>query len=240
MTTVRELIQDAAIEAGIQDPNESMSAEMSAHALRVLNRMLDAWSTEDLMVYTEERNVYALTIGQQDYTIGVGGNFNVARPVQVTRCSAILSGQTPVVEIPIPILLTQDWQGVAVKTTTGSFPTSVYITGDYPLQKLSMWPIPSIACSIAIYSWGQLLAFSAITDTVQFPKGYADAIVYNLAVRLGNSYGRPLRPDIAGLAQQAKSRLRTINAEPIKIGSDSALTGNTSNIGVRSFGYVVD
>lgn len=238
MTKVRELITDALIELGVIDPTQSLDANMAEHALRVLNRMLDAWSSENLMVFTENRNEYALALGKQTYTLGVGGDFNVARPVQITRLSVLLN--TGTLELPIPILLTQEWQRVSIKQLPSSFPTAAWITGDFPLQSIWVWPIPAVACSLVLYTWGQLLAFTSLDDTVQFPKGYADAIVSNLAVRLAATYGKQVSQSTGMLAQVSKSRIRTLNSEAIYIGSDPALTGNSSTIATRTFGLVVD
>ncbi len=55
MTTVREICTDALIELGVLDPSEQMDGSSAAFALRTLNRLLQVWNTEDLMVYTVNR-----------------------------------------------------------------------------------------------------------------------------------------------------------------------------------------
>lgn len=241
MTTVRELIFDALIEIGVCDPTMALDANMGEHALRVLNRMLESWSNDDLMVYTENRDVYALTAGLQEYTLGGSSNFNAARPINITRASILLTATTPNVEVPIQILLTQQWQNVSVKVVNGGFPTSVYVTGDFPLQKLIFWPVPQISCSAVIYSWGQLLAFSDITDTVSFPKGYSEAIVSNLAIRLCPTYGKQPSAATAGVARSSVDRIKCINNEPIYVGCDSPSRRSSGySKAIQSFGYIVD
>src|SRR5574340_330742 len=105
MTTVRDMLTDALIELGIQDQSEAISADKATSALRALNRMISAWNTEDLMVYTVDRSVFTLTAGKQAYTIGAGGDFvttNPIRPAQIDMASVLVTSGSN--EIPIEIL----------------------------------------------------------------------------------------------------------------------------------------
>ena len=239
MTKVRDLINDALSEIGVLDPTMAADANMANHALRILNRMLESWSNEDFYVYTENRQELPLTTGLQNYTLGDGADFNFPRPVVVTRASILMTGTTPAPEIPIPILTTQEWQDVCVKVVQGGMPTSVYLTGDYPLQKVIFWPIPTIPCSFVLYYWGMLSAFASINDNVLFPKGYEDAIVSNLAVRLCPTYGRAVPQLTLANASASRHRLRETNFEPSYIGTNPlGVSGSTK--GIRSFGYVID
>lgn len=242
MTTVRTILSDALSEIGVLDPTMTMDADMASHALRMLNRMLEAWSAEDLLVYTMDRLTFPLTIGTQDYTIGTGGTINTPRPVQIERASILLTSQNPTqpVEIPIPILNTQQWQNYSVKNISSQFPTAVWLTGDFPLQKAYFWPIPQSQVSVIFYQWGLLDTFTSVNDAVEFPRGYEEAIVSNLAVRLCPTYGKQIPQATAILAQSSKNRLRTLNEEPIYIGSDPALLGISNTMAIRSFGLVVD
>ena len=240
MAKVREMIQDALSEIGVTDPTMSVDATTANHALRILNRMLESWSNEDFYVYTENRQELPLTSGRQDYTLGDGAFFNFPRPVVITRASILITGTSPSPEIPIPILTTQEWQDVTVKQITGGFPTSVYITGDFPLQNLVFWPTPNVPCSFVLYYWGMLNAFTSLNDDVLLPKGYEDAIVSNLAVRLCPTYGRAVPQLTLANASASRHRLRETNAEPHYIGIGSYQSGVSSLKAIKSFGYVVD
>ena len=249
MAIVKEILTDALIEVGILDPTLPIQADMANHALRTLNRMLDSFSVEDLMVYTENRDVYPLQIGVQRYEMGPASDpqldppitLSTTRPSNITRLSVLLTQSGPLPpEITIPILNTQEWQAVVVKNTVGGFPTSCYITGDFPTQNLYMWPIPQVQCSLVVYTWGILSRFDSISDVVNFPKGYEEALMYNLAVRIASAYGRQASPTTVEMARQGKARLRELNTENIYIGADSGLLGNNTGIAVASFGMVVD
>lgn len=241
MTTVRSLIEDALIELGVQDPSESMGADRAAHGLRVLNRMISAWDTEDLMVYTVDRPVFNLVAGKQAYTIGVGGDFVTTmpiRPAQIDMASILVTAGSN--ELPIEILNDEQWRDVVVKNTSGSYPLQMWSNGNYPLNTLSFWPIPSAAYQVVLYIWGQTSEFPDVNQAVTLPQGYEEAIVPNLSARLAPSYGLQASPSTTELARAAKARIKKMNWEPTYRSVDSALAGVSSNVGQRSRGYVVD
>lgn len=241
MSTVADLIQDALLELGILDPVETLSAQEANIALRWLNRMIGQWNSEGLMIYTVDRQVFSLTVGQQSYTMGPGGNFNVARPVFVKMASVQNPALTQPVEIALQILTDEEWRGMAVKNTPGTFPTCMWANGNVPLNTLYFWPIPQSVYEVVLYTWGQTSAFSAVTDTVVFPPGYEEAIVTNLAVRLASGYSKQPSPDLVNRAMQAKALIESFNLEPLFTSADSALLSRGGNsIATRSFGIVVD
>lgn len=242
MTSVADLAKDALIEIGVIAPNEPLTADDGNQIMRVLNRMIGQWNIEDLMIYTLDRQIFTLTANQQSYTMGPGGNFNVARPVRIQMASVLNTNATPNNEIPIDILTDEEWRGIGVKGTTATFPTKLWRTGNVPLDTLWLWPVPQdTTYQLILYTWGQTTAFTDINAVVYFPPGYEEALVTNLAVRLASSYGRPVDQVLFARAQQAKSLVEGINLEPLFTTVDAALLGNGgTNRAISSFGYLVD
>lgn len=239
MTTVRDILQDALIELTVLDPNMPISADDAARCLRTLNRMLDAWQTEELMIYSTDRASFSFVAGQQSYTIGVGGNFNTTyavRPGQIDMASVIMNG----VELPIEIMNDEQWRDVTLKSVSSTFPLQMWSNGNYPLNVLYFWPIPTMVNTLILYLWNQVTAFPSVNSTVTFPQGYEDALVLNLAVRLAPGYGTQASPTTIDLARQAKARIKKLNWEPTYRSVDSALAGTHQSVGQRSRGYVVD
>lgn len=236
MSTVLDLLSDAHIEIGAQDPTEALDNSKASYALRVLNRMIQKWNIDDLMVYSLDRNVFNLTAGKQTYTLGTGGDFNMARPVRVSMVSVLLATG---VEIPIHSFSDEEWRGIAVKSTSSIFPTGVWIKGDMPLNNLSFWPVPQDSTvQVVIYNWHQISDFTDFTTVIQFPNGYEEAIVTNLAIALSNSYGIQPAPSLQARAADAKSKIESLNVDPIAVSFD--FTGGRGDIAIRSFGLVVD
>ena len=244
MTThVRDLITDSLLELGMLDPSEDVSAGAGNSALRELNRMVSSWANDDLMIYTVDRRTFAMVANQQDYTIGVGGIFNTpypVRPGQINLVSVILNG----VELPVEILNDEQWRDIALKapyqTVPSTIPLYMWADGNYPLDGLHFYPVPTGPIPLIMSVWGQITAFGSMNDVVTLPQGYEDAIVKNLAIRLGPQYGVQASPATMALAQSSKMRIRSQNWEPTYRSVDPVLAGVGSNIGRRSRGYVVD
>lgn len=242
-TYVRDLLIDALMELGVLDPSEAIDAGAANSALRELNRMVSSWANDDLMIYTVDRRTFAMVANQQDYTIGVGGTFNTpyaVRPGQINLVSVILNG----VELPVEILNDEQWRDIALKgpyqTVPSTIPNYMWADGNYPLNGLHFFPVPTTAVPIIMSVWGQITAFVSVNDTVTLPQGYEDAIVKNLAIRLGPRYGIQVNPATVSLAQASKMHIKSQNWEQTFRSVDSALAGVGSNIGRRSRGYVVD
>ena len=234
MTKVREIINDALIEIGVVDPTEAMDANQAAYGLRVLNRMVQKWNTEELMVFTVNRNEYALTANKQVYTIGTGGDINISRPVRIQMASALLSSG---VEKSIELLNDQEWRDLNLKSTPSTFPTKMWITGNVPLNSAYLWPIPQDATAkLVLYTWGKTDNFAGLNDDVVFPNGYEEALVTSLAVALSNSYGASPSPTLMTRAADAKSKIQSLNVDPLYM--DCGYGGGS--LAIRSFGMVVD
>lgn len=239
MTTVRDILTDALLELGVIDPSETISAGAAKTALRGLNRLVESWANEDLMIVTKDRLTFGLVGGQQSYTIGVGGDFNTTYPVrpgQIDLVSVVVNG----VEIPIDVMNDEQWRDVTVKTTPSTFPLQVWANGNYPLNVLYFWPVPTAVNPLVMTVWGQIVDFASINDDVTLPSGYEDALVYNLAVRLAPQYGKEISPITASLAQSSKAMIKRMNWEPTYRSSDGYFSGGMNTIGQRSRGYCID
>src|SRR6266699_7095490 len=98
---------------GILAAGETADAGEMADNLMVLNQMLDSWNTERLMIFTLLISEFPLVAGQQVYTLGAGGNFNIPRPSRIERMSIVnLANPAQPLELPMEMLSDEDWQTV--------------------------------------------------------------------------------------------------------------------------------
>jgi hypothetical protein len=201
-------------------PGQGPNTDDSADALFVLNAMVEAWNIDRTAIYTIRRDVYNLTGGQQVYTIGPGGDFNVARPLQIENAGLII---TDGVEYPMALMDSDGWARINVKNVGSNFPEGLYNDKAFPISNLSLWPMPQTGFQLALYTWSVLAQFSAVSDEVVFPPGYADALRYNLAVRLGIEWGRPARAEVLDLARTSLARIKRKNLPRPLLGMDPAL-----------------
>jgi hypothetical protein len=219
--TVRELVSDSAILIGALASGETLPAAEAVDAFRALNRMLDSWSLEKLILYARTSETFPFVASQQTYTMGTGGNFNTARPLAI-EVAEVLDGTT---NIPIEIIGLDKWTRIPDKTTTNTYPKQLYYELTNPLATLKFWPVPSTTKSVVLHSWKALTQFASLNTTVALPPGYEDALISNLAVRLAPMYGRTVSAELAAIASETKSNVKRSNSKPYLLFADPALVG---------------
>jgi len=222
MATASDIITSALKLAGILADAELPSISDANQGLSVFNDMIDSWNAERNAIFTTRTDDFPYVLGKQSYTLGTGGDFNIPRPARIDAMSTILlTDPSNPVEVPLTLFTVDDWQTkVPVKKVDGSFPLICYDTGDFPLRTLNFWPIPTQQQnSVRIYSW-QALPAQTLLAQVSFPPGYAEAIRYNLAVRIGAEFAAPISATVATLAIQGLARIKTMNAPDLELQSD--------------------
>lgn len=238
--TAQTLISAALRLIGALAQSETPPAGDLQNGLEILNGMVDAWRAHRLMIFANSRNVYTLTAGQQDYTIGPsGGTFTVTvRPIYLTNASVIVASGASSVEIPIDLWTDEDWAQQRVKTVQSTLPTAVYYNETFPLGTFSFWPIPSGAVQVALY-WPEPMAqFADLATDYDLAPGYPEAIKYNLAVRLCPEFGRTLDQVVLGLAGESMGVVKRANKTLYDMRVDPALVGGVTGRG--TYNYLID
>lgn len=217
---------------------ETPSGAESTDALMILNQMLDTWNADRLMIYTIKIEDFPLTVGQQTYTMGAGGNFNTARPARIERMGIVsLNNPAQPLELPLEMLTDTGWAAIPVKVIQSSLPQKVYDDGAYPLRNLNFWCIPNVAVNARIYSWNALSQFADLTTDYTFPPGYLRALRYNLGMDLAPEFGAIPSPSVAATAQASKAAIESINAPLIESHCEAALVGSG---GKRIYNWLTD
>jgi len=220
------LINSALRLIGVLASGEVPSAAESSDALLIAQQMMDSWQAERLNIFTINIAEFPLVPGQQTYTLGVGGNFNTARPAKIERMSIVsLLNPAQPLELPLEMLTDAGWQAIPVKLISSTLPTQVYDDGSFPLRNLSFWPLPSIVDNVRIYGWQALNTFPDLTTNVTFPPGYAKAIRYSLAVDLAPEFGVEVPAVVAAQAQLSIAKLKSMNAPLVESRLPSELVG---------------
>ena len=213
---------------GVLGSGEVPSAEEANDSLAVMQDMIDSWNAERLMIYNIQRLLFSLTPGQQIYTCGPGGDFDIPRPSEIDAFG-IISLQNPAqpLELPMEDMNLQQYQELPVKNITSTLPLYVYDDQAFPLRNIFVWPIPQIAVQMAVYPWASLTSPVALTDTLAFPPGYARAFRYNLAVDLAPEF--PVVPaqvlqSVQQIALDSKRIVKAANAPTLYLRCDPALS----------------
>lgn len=225
---------------GVLAAGESIDIASANDALMVLNQMIDSWNADRLTIFQVASNDFPFVLGQQTYTLGSGGDFDMTRPAKITGMSAILlNNPTNPIEVPITMYTVQDWQlKMPVKNVDSSFPQVCYDDGAFPLRNLNFWPIPTLQQNnVRIYGWLPLLLVSSLNASIVLPPGYAEAFRYNLALRLAPEFNMAtIPPAVQGIAVESLARLKTMNAPELELRSDLIATEAGYNYRADLFG----
>jgi hypothetical protein len=242
MATVKlNIIRPALRLAGIMGaPQRVASASQNDEAFDVLSSYIDALITERLLSYYEIRSEQTLVAGQQDYTVGPGGDFNIDRPMTLDRASILLNaGTNNVSELPLGILTYELWQYITVKNIGSNPPTKVYYEPRFPLGVLHFWPYPSVGTQMVLYVRNQVAQFANLNSTVSFPPGYLKFLQYGLALELANYYGKKsaMSPEARETAKEARAWVKRLNILPLDIRVDPALVATQQPFNIYSGDY---
>lgn len=231
MSTALDLITDALKNLGVISGTETPSADEASDGLTALNRMLDSWNAEHLMIYQVQSAIYSLNPGQMIYQIGPSAtDFVTTRPQRITNANIILNNVSPPTRTPLDIIDSDQWAAIRQQVIYSSIPQVLYNDNAYPNANLYLWGQPSANLQLELYTWNQLTQVVNLTDDVTLPPGYEEAVLYNLAVRMAPQMGDravTAMQAITPLANDAKARVKSMNNLTPKMVSDPAvMSGN--------------
>lgn len=210
---------------GAVAPGESVPASEATDGLATLNRMLDSWSNESLIIHAPVREVFSITASDGSYTMGTGGNFDTPRPIGIDRVTVKKTSGSTVIEYPVRIIRNaEEWSRIRQKELLTPYPEYVYLEETFPLTTLNLYPVPSASDSLVIYSRKPLSQVSTIAADLSLPPGYSRAIIFNLAIDLAPEYGRSTSQEVASIAMESKAAIKRTNDKPGYLRVDSALT----------------
>lgn len=208
--TVTQLIVDSLEEIGVVAAEQPLNDADAAKALSVAQTMHDTMQADRLMLFETLRSTFPLVAAQASYTIGSGGNVNVARPSWLTYVGVTPVGDTTELEVtPYPDRKAFDAE--RLKTFTDAYPSRYWFEPEWPLAKLTVWPIPT---TIATIGWSRpvpLATPATLLTVLSFPPGYYEAWQLNLAKRLCRPFKRKLTADLRQDAKDALNLVRRNN-----------------------------
>ena len=219
-TTGAKLVKAALRKLGVIESGEELKGNELADALEEMNRMLDNWNTEELLVHVVNRNAWTISAATSTLEIGPGGSLDQIRPQRIEPGQVFIKENE--IEYPTTIWQLDRWTRIADKTTTGR-PHIIYYEANHPLGKIYLWPVTDKNYDIVIYSWELLGQISNINQQMAFPPGYADAIMWELAKRLAPEYGKPVPSTVKDGAREGKANVKRINSQTPELRVDPAL-----------------
>lgn len=212
MAVVLDVITDALRELGVLAAGEVATADDANGGLLALNRLVDQWAAEELQIYQTTRTTWSIVSGTASYTLGTGGNINVARPVFIDHINFQNTGSSPTIEYQMSPLTDDAYSRIPIKTITAPFPTCYYYNPTYPTGTVTLWPVPtSSTLQGVLYAPQAVAEFTALTTAIALPPGYRRMLVKNLALELSPSYERPASRELSEQARESKSIVKRSN-----------------------------
>ena len=195
---------------GILAEGETPSASMSQDALMALNQMIDSWNTERLSVFNTIDQTFLWPAGEITRHLGPSGEFVGVRPVLLDDSTYYRDPQTNV-SYGIKFINQQQYDGIAVKTVTSTYPQVMWINMEYPNISMTVYPKPTRVLEWHFISVQELDQPANLATNILFPPGYLRAFTYNLACEIAPEFGVEPSPQVARIAMASKRNLKRIN-----------------------------
>ena len=224
MATVRSLVSDAYLEIGVIATGEVPDAALGQLGLLRFQHQLDAWQAESLTLYNFVRTTYTLLSGTSSVTIGPSGTITTAaNPVFLNNINYVVPSTSPAVEVPMGRMDDDSYMNLSIKGLSSNLPQTWFFNPGSTNGTLTFWPVVSQNVDLAIYAYFGVGIPATLDDVIVGPPGYAEAFMYQLALRLCNPTGRPIPPALPQFATDAFARIKRVNVEPGLLGTDQAL-----------------
>lgn len=195
---------------GVLAEGETPSSETANDALFALQQMIDSWDTERLAVFSTQDQVFSWPSGERERTLGPTGDFVGLRPVLLDDSTYFRDPQTNV-SYGIKFINQQQYNGIAVKTVTSTYPQVIFTNMTYPNIEMVIYPVPLRLLEWHFISVEKLTQPATLATTLAFPPGYLRAFRYNLACELAPEFGVEPSAQVQRIAMYSKRNLKRIN-----------------------------
>ena len=210
MTTARDQINGALRLIGMLAEGETPSAALSQDALLAMNQMIDSWNTERLSVFSTQDQVFTWPSSTQSRTLGPTGNFVGQRPIDLDDSTYFRDPLTNV-SYGIKFVNQQQYNGIAVKTVTSTYPQVMWTNMTFPDIEMYVYPVPLRDLEFHFVSVEPLTQPASLSTTLTFPPGYLRAFRFNLACEIAAEVGTEPPPTVQRIAMYSKRNLKRIN-----------------------------
>jgi hypothetical protein len=224
MTTALDIITDALQEIGVVDAGGTVEPEDASFCLRKLNVLIQRLSNTRLALPVLTQISVTVT-GAETYTIGPSGGVVAARPLKVVSAIVRDSGGN---DSPVDILNAVQW-GAIYKKDIDAPPTDVWYEGTATNGTLHVYP-QSAGYTLILDCMTLLTSFASTASTLTLPEGYESMLALSLVDEIAGPYRQPVTPDQRRRLMGAMSAVKRTNTEPLYVGIEAALVGDTYQI----------
>jgi len=233
--TAGEQINRALRLLGVLAEGETPSAATSQDALMALNQMIDSWNTERLSVFCTQDQVFTWPASILSRTLGPTGDFVGNRPVLLDDSTYFKAPSG--VSYGIKFINQQQYNGIAVKTVTSTFPQVMFTNMTFPNIEMYVYPRPTQDLEWHFVSVQELNNPVNLSTVLYYPPGYLRAFTYNLAMEFAPEFGVEPSPQVQRIAMTSKRDLKRINNPDDVMALPYALVANRQRFNIYAGNY---
>ena len=220
---------------GVLAEGETTSAATSQDALMALNQMIDSWNTERLSVFSTQDQVFTWPASILSRTLGPTGNFVGNRPILLDDATYFKAPSG--VSYGIKMINQQQYNGIAVKTVTSTFPQVMWVNMTFPDIEMYVYPRPTQDLEWHFVSVEELSNPATLATVLYYPPGYLRAFTYNLAMEFAPEFGVEPSPQVQRIAMTSKRNLKRINNPDDVMALPYALVANRQRFNIYAGNY---
>ena len=235
-TTAGDQINGALRLIGQLAEAETPTAAASQDALTALNQMIDSWNTERLAVFSTQDQVFSWPPHVLSRTLGPSGDFVGNRPILLDDSTYFIDTASGI-SYGIKIINQQQYDGIAVKTVTSTYPQVIWINMSYPNIEMYVYPKPTKVLEWHFISVEELTQPALLSTTLAFPPGYLRAFKYNLACEIAAEFGVEPPPQVQRIAMTSKRNLKRINTPDDVMSIPYAIVGTRQRFNIFAGNY---
>ena len=210
MATARDRIKRAMRLIGVYSIGEEPSADEMQDGLTSLNAMLESFATDSQVVYVPTLDSIPWSPATSSYTVGPTGTFVTERPIELLpSCYYEYGG----VSYPLTPLTVNQYNAILLKSLS-TIPQYIWCNPTYPNSTITLYPTPSQAVTLKLWSTKALLDIPDVDTVIDLPPGYTDFIDFNLAESLAPEYEVAVPAAVAKKAMLSRKTLARLNYIP--------------------------
>lgn len=215
---------------GVLAEGETPSAAMSQDALTAFDQMVDSWNTERLSIFSTQDQIFTWPASIISRTLGPTGDFVGLRPVLLDDSTYFKAPNG--VSYGIKMINQQQYNGIAVKTVTSTYPQVMWVNMTFPDIEIYLYPRPTQELEFHFVSVEELNKPATLVTELHFPPGYMRAFTYNLAMEIAPEYGIEPSPQVQRIAMTSKRNLKRINNPDDVMALPYALVANRQRFNI--------
>lgn len=202
--TRNDIIKAALRKLSVLAEGQTPTAEQYTNATTALNALSAAFQVDGMQLWKKTSYSFSMTAGTSVYNIGVGQTLNTPFPLKIHQ--AYITDSSDTTRIPLQVISHYNYHLLPLNSSSGR-PVQLMYQPFNGYGKINLWPEPDSSTAsnytVHIIYQTQTEDFVNSTDDMDYPKEWANALIYGLASDLASEYSIPLndRKDIDGKAK---------------------------------------